>query len=142
MINLFSKTPGVNFLCSVVTEDSGGFGADTQTFSVSIITANSNTTTTPSYTVTTSNQGTGYAINDTITINGSRLGGVDTTNDLTVTVSSVTAGGEITGISHSGTAVDGGEIFQRMFVNAPSFGAQFLPSNYWWSIFSYYGNSW
>tara|TARA_B100000965_G_scaffold249078_1_gene209240 strand:+ start:1759 stop:6936 length:5178 start_codon:yes stop_codon:yes gene_type:complete len=128
VIDLFSKTPGVNFLCAVVTEDSGGFGADTQTMSVSITTTNSNTSTSPSYTVTTQNQGTGYAINDTITINGSRMGGVDSTNDLTITVSSVTAAGAITGISHSGTAVDGSEQFDRMFVNAPSFGARFLPS--------------
>ena len=128
VINLFSKTPGVNFICSVVTADSGGNGADTQTMSVSIITTNSNTTTTPAYTVTTTSQGTGYAINDTLTINGSKLGGVDSTNDVIVTVTSVTAAGAITGISHTGTAVDGGETFERMFVNSPAFGARFLPS--------------
>ncbi len=128
VINLFSKTPGVNFLCNVTTEDSGGLGADTQTMSVSIITANSNTTTTPSYSVTTTSQGTGYAINDTLTINGSKLGGVDSTNDVTITVTAVTAAGEITGISQSGTAVDGSETYDRQFVNSPGFGAQFLPS--------------
>jgi len=128
VIDLFSKTPGVNFLCTVITEDSGGFGADTQTMSVSILTANSNTTTTPAYTVTTTNQGTGYAINDTLTINGSGLGGVDSANDITVTVTSVTAAGAITGISHSGTAVAGGETFLKKFVNTSGFGVQFLPS--------------
>ena len=129
VIDLFSKTPGQNFICSVVTEDAAGQGADTQTMSVSIITANSNTTTTPAYTVsTTDQQGTGYAINDTLTLNGGRFGGVDVTNDITITVTAVTAAGAITGISYSGTAVDGSETYDRMFVNAPSFGAQFLPS--------------
>ena len=128
VINLFSKTPGVNFLCTVTTEDSGGLGADTQTMSVSILTPNSNTTTTPSYTVAIDNQGTGYAINDTITISGQKLGGVDSTNDVTITVTAVTAAGAITAVSHTGTAVDGSEQFNRMFVNAPAFGARFLPS--------------
>ena len=132
VIDLFSKTPGVNFLCAVVTADSGGFGADTQTMSVSILTANSNTTTSPSYTVSTTSQGTGYAINDTLIISGQNLGGLgDGTgvdNDLTITVSSVTAAGAITGVSHSGTAVNGSETFIKKFVNAPGFGAKFLPS--------------
>ena len=96
--------------------------------SVSIITANSNTTTSPSYTVSNTSQGTGYAINDTIIISGQNLGGVDSTNDLTITVTSVTAAGAITGVSHTGTAVDGSETFLKKFVNAPGFGAKFLPS--------------
>ena len=52
--------------------------------------------------------------------------GVD--NDLTITVTAVTAAGAITGFSHSGTAVDGSETFLKKFVNAPGFGAKFLPS--------------
>lgn len=43
--------------------------------------------------VTLNNIGQGYAINDTITILGSNIGGVDITNDLTITVTGVTAGG-------------------------------------------------
>ena len=128
VIDLFSKTPGQEFICTVTTEDSGGLGADTQTMTVSILTANSNTTTTPSYTVTNTNQGTGYAINDTLTISGQKLGGVDSTNDVTITVTAVTAAGEITGVSHSGTAVDGSETYDRVFVNSLGFGVQFLPS--------------
>ena len=128
VIDLFSKTPGVNFLCSVVTLEDGGAGADTQSMTVSILTNNSSTTTSPSYTVSNTSQGTAYAINDTIIISGQNLGGVDSTNDLTITVSSVTAAGAITGVSHSGTAVDGSETFLKKFVNAPGFGAKFLPS--------------
>jgi hypothetical protein len=42
-----------------------------------------------SYTVTVTNKGSGYAANETITVLGSALGGVDTTNDLTITVATV-----------------------------------------------------
>ena len=130
VINLFSKTPGTPFICTVSTEDSGGLGADTQTMSVSILTTNSNTSTTPAYTVSLAadGAGTGYAINDTITISGLKLGGVDVTNDITVTVTGVTAGGEITTLSSAGTAVAGGETLPRLFVNNTGQGAQFLPA--------------
>jgi hypothetical protein len=39
--------------------------------------------------------GSGYAAGDTITIQGSQLGGVNTTNDLIITVATVAAGGKI-----------------------------------------------
>lgn len=41
------------------------------------------------YTVTQTAAGSGYAANDTITVLGSALGGVNTTNDLTITVATV-----------------------------------------------------
>lgn len=44
-------------------------------------------------TVTLNDSGQGYAINDTITILGSNIGGIDVTNDLTITVTGITAGG-------------------------------------------------
>ena len=44
-------------------------------------------------TVTLNNSGQGYAINDTITILGSSIGGTDITDDLTITVTGATAGG-------------------------------------------------
>lgn len=43
-----------------------------------------------SYTVTLSDGGAGYNVNDTITISGALVGGVDVTNDITVTVLSTT----------------------------------------------------
>jgi len=44
------------------------------------------------YTVTKVTGGSGFAANDTIVVKGSTLGGVDTTNDLTITVSTVATG--------------------------------------------------
>jgi microcystin-dependent protein len=44
-----------------------------------------------SYRVVLNSSGSGYAIGDTITIKGSNLGGVDTTNDLTLNITSVGA---------------------------------------------------
>jgi hypothetical protein len=41
------------------------------------------------YTVTKTAAGSGYAVAETITVLGSALGGVDTTNDLTITVATV-----------------------------------------------------
>jgi len=128
IIDLFAKVPGSEFGCSVLTEDAAGNPADDQTLTVSVMTANSDTTTTPSYTVNYVNPGSGYAINDTITINGSKLGGVDVTNDVTVTVLSVTASGAITGISQTGTPVDGSETLTERYTNPTAFGAKFLPA--------------
>jgi hypothetical protein len=44
------------------------------------------------YTVTVVTGGSGFAATDTIVVKGSTLGGVDTTNDLTITVSTVATG--------------------------------------------------
>jgi hypothetical protein len=45
------------------------------------------------------NPGTGYSIADTITILGSALGGVDTTNDLVITVTATSLTGGVTGFT-------------------------------------------
>lgn len=50
------------------------------------------------------NAGSGYLPNDTITVLGSDLGGADSTNDCTITVSTVDAGGEILTFNVVGTA--------------------------------------
>ena len=57
--------------------------------------------------VTLNNPGTGYAVGETIVIDGSLLGGVTSVNDLTVTVSTVDAQGSILTSSASGTAASG-----------------------------------
>jgi len=52
--------------------------------------------------------GTGYAIGDTITILGSNLGGVDSTNDITITVTSInSATGAILAFDQSGYGAGG-----------------------------------
>lgn len=51
----------------------------------------------------TASSGSGYAAGDTITIAGSGLGGVNTTNDLILTVATVGAGGKIATFGSVGT---------------------------------------
>jgi hypothetical protein len=118
---------GTPFTLSVLTEDAGGVPADTQTFISSTIVANQNTTTTPSYVVNIANPGSGFTISDTITINGSQLGGTLGTNNLTITVQSVNATGGITAISSAGTAWNGNDIFYGYGANPTAFNATFLP---------------
>jgi hypothetical protein len=48
--------------------------------------------------------GTNYRIGHKIQISGSAIGGVDVTNDITITVDSITGDGIIDGVSNSGTA--------------------------------------
>ena len=48
-----------------------------------------------------------YVVNDMLEVSGSALGGVNTTNDAYVRVSSVDADGSITGLAVSGTGTDG-----------------------------------
>ena len=62
------------------------------------------TNTAGTYGVAITTAGTGYANSDTILIKGSNLGGVDSTNDATITVTSV-SGGAINGATVTGTAV-------------------------------------
>jgi hypothetical protein len=50
------------------------------------------------------NPGSGYLVNETFTVLGTDLGGTSPTNDLTITVTTIDAGGEITGTSVTGTA--------------------------------------
>jgi hypothetical protein len=59
-------------------------------------------------------EGTNYAINDTITILGTRLGGATPANDLTITVQSIFGGGMINTISVTGTAVNSNTTFTTL----------------------------
>ena len=56
---------------------------------------------------TTASAGTGYAAGDTITIAGSGIGGVNTTNDLILTVATVGAGGKVATFGSVGTGRTG-----------------------------------
>jgi hypothetical protein len=55
----------------------------------------------------TASAGTGYAAGDTITIVGSGIGGVNTTNDLILTVATVGAGGKVATFGSVGTGRSG-----------------------------------
>jgi hypothetical protein len=57
------------------------------------------------YKVYNYNGGATYDVNDTVTIPGNSLGGATPTNDLTITVSSISDSGVITGITVAGTPV-------------------------------------
>ena len=127
-IDVFSLEPGQAFTCAVLSEDAGGNPADDQLFTASTITANSNTTTSPTYTVTTVNGGTGYTNGDDVIISGENVGGSSPTNDITITVGSVDANGSITGISVSGTASGNQGLYIAMAANPTAFGATFRPA--------------
>ena len=60
----------------------------------------------PSYSVTLNLAGSGYAVSDTIVIDGSSLGGQSSTNDLTITIASVSSGAVVT-FTITGTASNG-----------------------------------
>ena len=57
------------------------------------------------YTPTVNASGTLYEVDDTITINGSALGGTTGVNNLVITVTEVTESGAINAITHTGTAI-------------------------------------
>lgn len=56
------------------------------------------------YTVTVVTGGSGFAATDTILVKGSQLGGVDTTNDLTITVSTVATAAATFSVTAAGQA--------------------------------------
>ncbi len=126
IVELVALSPGTAFTATAFSEDINGNAADGQLFQATETQVNENSNLTPGYTVTISNPGTGFANSDTITIVGSKLGGTDNTNDLTITITSVDANGAITGISNSGTAVNGGATYINMAANPTAFGAKFL----------------
>ena len=69
--------------------------------------ANVNITTNgTTYDATFTVTGTGFQVNDTVTILGTQVGGVDSTNDVTITIDTVDTGGEILTYTVAGTAVN------------------------------------
>ncbi len=59
------------------------------------------------YSVTLTAGGTGYAVDDTLTIPGTSLGGLTPDNDLVITVQAINGSGSITNFSSEGTALNG-----------------------------------
>ena len=110
-IYIEGQTAGQAFTISIDTTESGGGSADTQAFTLVNVRAAASSSTTPSYAVTLTNPGDGYAQNDTITLEGAQLGGVSPTNDITITINTVGANGEILTFGFTGTASTGNEFF-------------------------------
>ena len=71
------------------------------------------------YSATVNAGGTGYAVNNQIRILGTSLGGTSPSNDLTITVSTVSTGA-ITGVTVSGTPRSGNATFQVVSVATPA----------------------
>ena len=126
-MQLTAIVAGQEFSVVVSTTEGGGGTADTQTISHANFTPNENTTTSPTYSAVIINPGSSYQPNDTVIIDGGVLGGETATHDLTVTVTSVGASGEITAFSIGGTAADGNATFESLTANNIAFNATFLP---------------
>ena len=126
-LQIIARVPGQAFSLAVTTTEGGGGTANTQTLTTTNFTPNENTTTTPTYSAILTNAGSSFQPNDTVIIDGGILGGETATNDLTVTVTSVGASGEITAFSIGGTAADGNATFQAIGSNNTAFNATFLP---------------
>jgi hypothetical protein len=86
------------------------------------------------YVVTVDQAGSGYAVSDTITILGSRIGGVTPTNDLTLTVTGV-SGGAVTSVTASGTPSTTFSIYPYLY------SADSAPAEYALDSFTVYVNS-
>jgi len=62
--------------------------------------------------------GQGYSVGDIVKILGSDLGGVDVTNDLFITVSTVDSAGAILTFTYSGTAATGGATYSNVALSS------------------------
>jgi hypothetical protein len=72
------------------------------------------------YTVSIRNPGSGYQVNDTITISGARLGGATPSQNLVITVTSVSPGGQIQTITWEGNSYNGVKTFVLSADNTPT----------------------
>jgi len=80
------------------------------------------------YTVSLNVGGLNYFVDQQLTIPGSELQGQSPTNDITITITSVSGTGAITGFSSAGTATSGTEsytLLQANNINRPGAGAEF-----------------
>ena len=126
-LQLTALTPGNDFTVAVSTFEGDASAGDTQTITATNFIPNENTTTTPTYSATIGNAGSSYQPADTIVIRGDDLGGNNIEHDLTITVSSVGASGEITAFTISGTAASGDAQYYTMNPTNVAFNASFLP---------------
>jgi len=91
------------------------------------------------------NSGTDYSRLETITINGSNLGGEDSTNDITITITAVDANGAITNIDTAGSGAGGRFVaVNSVSSNAGAYSndgltwsAMSLPATATWSAIGY-----
>jgi hypothetical protein len=95
-------SPNQNYLLPGVTAGSG-IGA---LFSVQKIGGAS-----PSYTINLVDAGSNYSISDTLTIDGSLVGGSSSINDITITVTNTGGGGSVSAFTFTGTASSGNETY-------------------------------
>ncbi len=126
VMRIASLSPGTSFTVAVLTEDAAGNPADFQTMTTESYRSNVDTTTTPAYDVVLVSAGTGYAVNDSLTINGNNLGGT-VSHDLILTVTSVDANGAITAFTWAGTAWDGSKVYIDKAASKVAFNAKFKP---------------
>jgi hypothetical protein len=82
----------------------------------------------PSYTVNNVNSGSNYSPTETITVDGSLLGGLSSTNNLTITVTTVGGSGQITGFNFVGTASSGNAFYAALTPQNSGTNAQFIAS--------------
>jgi len=126
-LTITAISAGTAFTSSVSTTEGGGGAADSQTITRITLTPNESGNSSPSYSATVVNGGSGYQPNDTITILGSELGGTTPSNNLIITVTSVNAQGGIQAFSVAGTAWNGNAQFFNIGPNPVAFNATFLP---------------
>ena len=126
-VRITAISPGSAFTVAVSTFEGDASAADSQTITHTNFIPNENTSTSPTYSATIGNPGSGYAPNDTITLLGSGLGGNDIEHDLTITVTSVDASGSITAFTLGGTAASGDASFEALTPTSTAFGATFFP---------------
>ena len=126
-VRITAISPGAAFTVAVSTFEGDASAADSQTLTHTNFIPNENTSTSPTYSATVGNPGSGYAPNDTITLNGQDLGGNDIEHDLTITVTSVDASGSITAFTLGGTAASGDASFESLTPSSTAFGATFFP---------------
>ena len=95
-LDTLTKTATVNY-SGVIGENADDFTGTPATFTVTRFNG--------AYSVSVELGGSGYDVNDTILVKGSSLGGSDTTNDATITVTAVDPGFAVTSASVAGAAV-------------------------------------
>jgi len=83
---------------------------------------------TPSYNVTNNIVGSNYSIGDFISVDGSLLGGIGIVNDLTIEITNVGVGGEISSFDYVGTASSGNSVYNVNIPQNSGTDAQFIIS--------------
>lgn len=107
-------TGGVAFQLVQTLTDLGGASSDGQSLVVQENRAASNTSGTPTYTVTIANPGSDYTIADTILVLGNQLGGNSPENDLTISIQTIDANGGILTFNQAGAPSSGDAVYEGL----------------------------